>query len=322
MSQYANLGCELCAAVISGFSKKSGETAEQLPSGLHDKEDLHISCKAVKLEGASYQFLPLSPSIGSWDDENFNPKLGENIPRSSRSPACFEMISRWVKGCRDNHETCNRDRGRYSLMPTRVLDIGDLSAPPRILITNGEIGEYATLSYCWGKGSQSITTTHNLEQRQKVLHLTILPPVFQDAITVARKLGQKYLWIDSLCILQSSTHDWNVESMKMQQYYMGSSLNIIAAAAKNPTCGIFDSANLIRRAFNYVSLERNDFVFGPDRENFVENGHGLFKRKFSHHVAYYTQKTAFTGFATKNQSGSFALLSQRSTGGVYTVLRG
>jgi hypothetical protein len=153
-------------------------------------------------------------------------------------------------------------------MPTRVLDIGDLATPPRILVTHGRNGEYATLSYCWGKGyQQPITTTYNLEQRRTALYLTTLPPVFQDAITIIRKLGYRYLWIDSLCILQDSVDDWNAESAKMDQYYTGSSLNIIAAAAKDPTYGIFDSADLLRDKVRYENSRWGNYI---ERQNFVE----------------------------------------------------
>jgi hypothetical protein len=168
--------------------------------------------------------------------------------------------------CKESHKRCNPDPA--SLMPTRVLDIGNLSAPPRIFVTSGKNGEYATLSYCWGKGYQPVTTAYNLKHRLDVLHLTNLPPVFQDAITIMRKFGFRYLWIDSLCILQDSVDDWNAESSKMHQYYMGSSLNIIASAAKDPTYGIFDSANLSREEgkyntfpFGYLNTRDQNFVF-------------------------------------------------------------
>ncbi|KAE8446990.1 hypothetical protein EG329_011472 [Mollisiaceae sp. DMI_Dod_QoI] len=153
-------------------------------------------------------------------------------------------------------------------MPTRVLDIGDSATPPRIFVTHGRMGEYATLSYCWGKDyQQPITTTLNLEHRRTTLYLTSLPPVFQDAIKIVRRLGYRYLWIDSLCILQNSVDDWNAELVKMQQYYIGSSLNIIAAAAEDPTCGIFDSADLLRDGVRYANSHWARFIQG---QNFVQ----------------------------------------------------
>jgi Heterokaryon incompatibility protein (HET) len=144
------------------------------------------------------------------------------------------MIRRWTTRCEQFHKRCKPDSTLFSGLPTRVFDVGDLANLPRIFVSSDSNyrQRYATLSYCWGKKyQQPITTTSNLEARQRVLHPTTLPPVFQDAITIVKKLGYRYLWIDSLCILQDSVDDWNAESAKMDQYYTSSSLNIIASAA-------------------------------------------------------------------------------------------
>jgi hypothetical protein len=46
-----------------------------------------------------------------------------------------------------------------------------------------------------------------------------LPRTFQDAIQVCRALRIRYLWIDSLCIMQDSWLDWRIESARMAEYY-------------------------------------------------------------------------------------------------------
>ncbi len=38
---------------------------------------------------------------------------------------------------------------------------------------------------------------------------------FKDAIVLTRELGLKYIWIDSLCIIQDDLLDWENESCKM-----------------------------------------------------------------------------------------------------------
>jgi hypothetical protein len=100
-----------------------------------------------------------------------------------------------------------------------------------------------------------------------MVSLLNLPPVFQDAIKIIRTLGYKYVWIDALCILQDSADDWRSESSKMNQYYKGSSLNIIAAAARDPTYGIFDSADSSREHWRYYASS----VPEKKNVNFVKN---------------------------------------------------
>ncbi|KAI8417701.1 hypothetical protein FOFC_00256 [Fusarium oxysporum] len=65
------------------------------------------------------------------------------------------------------------------------------------------------------------------------------PKTFQDAIIVCRKLNIKYLWIESLCIIQDDEHDWAVESPKMCDVYQNAYLTIAAAAAHNSSEGLF-----------------------------------------------------------------------------------
>jgi hypothetical protein len=63
-----------------------------------------------------------------------------------------------------------------------------------------------------------------------------LPVVFQQAISIARGLGISYIWIDSLCIIQDSEQDWDIESSRMCDYYERSYLTIATAAS--PDSGV------------------------------------------------------------------------------------
>lgn len=62
---------------------------------------------------------------------------------------------------------------------------------------------------------------------------------FKDAIEVTRSLGVKYIWIDSLCIIQDSESDWLRESSCMHNVYKYSYCTIAATAAKDDSAGCF-----------------------------------------------------------------------------------
>lgn len=51
------------------------------------------------------------------------------------------------------------------------------------------------------------------------LNTSWLPVVFRYAITLARKLGIREVWIDSICILQDHAADLRGELDSMAQYY-------------------------------------------------------------------------------------------------------
>jgi len=61
---------------------------------------------------------------------------------------------------------------------------------------------YTCLSHCWGTAQFIQTTVDTLAQFKDTIAWDDLPKTFQDAIDVTHQLGIKYIWIDSLCILQ------------------------------------------------------------------------------------------------------------------------
>ena len=66
-----------------------------------------------------------------------------------------------------------------------------------------------------------------------------LPQTFQDAITVTRRLQIRYLWIDSLCILQDSPEDWTHESVQMHHVYGNAYVTLAADDSRDSSQGLF-----------------------------------------------------------------------------------
>ena len=69
--------------------------------------------------------------------------------------------------------------------------------------------------------------------------MTSLPKLYRDAVTITRELGVRYLWIDSLCIIQGQStgpqSDWTQEAAKMGSVYRNSYCNIAAMDASDST---------------------------------------------------------------------------------------
>ena len=143
-----------------------------------------------------------------------------------------------MRNCDGNHPNCHVQN--ESILPTRVLDLclDNDSKDIRLFINNGQSAPYACLSYCWGSGSQLIAlTSSTLSAFIENIPLGILPQSIQDAIFTARNLGIRYLWIDSLCIIQDSSADKGREIKRMDQIYSNASVTISAASADNCTSG-------------------------------------------------------------------------------------
>jgi hypothetical protein len=87
----------------------------------------------------------------------------------------------------------------------------------------------------------------NLANLNRFLHeipMTALPPTFKDTFDVTRKLGVRYLWIDSLCIVQDSDADWRAESSVMGKIYGQSLCNIAATGSSQTHGGLFQGRDI------------------------------------------------------------------------------
>lgn len=98
---------------------------------------------------------------------------------------------------------------------------------------------YTSLSHLWAAETVLRLTTINQDELMQAIPLADLSPTFRDAISMTRQLGVRFLWIDSLCILQDSPDDWAAESSVMNQVYKHSVCNFAATAASDYSCGLY-----------------------------------------------------------------------------------
>lgn len=83
------------------------------------------------------------------------------------------------------------------------------------------------------------TTSSSLAGRFQGIRLAELPKTFRDAVIITRTLGVRYLWIDSLCIIQDDVKDWETESKNMAEVFQNSILTIAASASPDNRTGCF-----------------------------------------------------------------------------------
>lgn len=170
------------------------------------------------------------------------------LPLDPKSQGHFKMIATWLDDCKRNHLGCRIDgmneepkdalQRSTSKLPRRVVDVGTCSGSKiRLLESPDSEGEYVALSHRWPTDpSKYYTTTRaTINDRKQEMHLENMPQNFQDAITVSRALGFRYLWIDSLCIVQDDTMDWNQQSVLMGQIYNRATITIMSATTPIPS---------------------------------------------------------------------------------------
>jgi hypothetical protein len=151
----------------------------------------------------------------------------------------LDHVVRWVETC-NSHKKCTAND---CSLPTRVIDVGSPDAETMIKLVEveeGAKGRYIALSYCWGTVSNRFTTSRSsLIARKSGINLSDLPRTFQDAVAMTRRLGVRYLWIDSLCICQDDDKDWERESARMAAVYSNAYLTLASTGKPNSSGGLF-----------------------------------------------------------------------------------
>lgn len=132
----------------------------------------------------------------------------------------------------------------------RLVAAASLSADERKeIVSTG----YVALSYCWG-GPQPVTL-NGTSQRDLEAGISVdrLPATLKDALRIAHEIGIRYIWIDSLCILQDDASDKEHEIARLSSYYSRATVTICAASAASCREGILKTGR------------EPDYIGGPFR---------------------------------------------------------
>lgn len=95
-----------------------------------------------------------------------------------------------------------------------------------------------------------MTTTSTFEDYLKGISMQALPKNFHDALIITRNLGLRFLWIDSLCIIQDSPVDGNREFAVMGNIYCKAILTIATSRANKAADGMLRVYNEDSGDFN------------------------------------------------------------------------
>lgn len=191
-----------------------------------------------------------------------------NIPGNTGDIEMAQLALHWLNDCRSNHGLCESmdEERNLDFYPPRLLEISrERFQTCRIINTTdknpGNRKRYVALSHCWGKSPMTLTlTTANMDKMKEEIPWAKLPKSFQDAIQTCWRLGYLYIWIDSLCIIQSGPDfetDWQLHASMMDQIYTNCELAIAISHASDPTQGCFVNrdTDLLQTAFAFASVE-------------------------------------------------------------------
>ncbi|KAH6637575.1 heterokaryon incompatibility protein-domain-containing protein [Boeremia exigua] len=183
----------------------------------------------------------LKPQNGEWAAV----AASQVISKNTASCESLRVAQQWIHDCSSGHLSCKMETRDTQWYPTRLLDLGDLNqedlSEVRLISTasHSPKGHYTTLSHRWGDAEFLQLKHHNLENLARGIQIDKLPRTFREAMTFSKGLQIRYLWIDSLCIMQDDVSDWAFEASQMHLVYSNSHCNLSASDAQDSLQGLF-----------------------------------------------------------------------------------
>ncbi|KAF2655773.1 HET-domain-containing protein [Lophiostoma macrostomum CBS 122681] len=246
--QAASEGCHLCLYIKLMDHEGCCKKASQVPfffhaSGSRATRTLLIDHECGNKQSFRLMYFPISIKVKA--SEILDASI---FGESTQSAHCQALASGWMHSCNASHSRCAARLKKMtnlesSQLPTRLLDLQGAHMTPYIRLVHTKTEKindsYVTLSHCWGAKQLIKLTTANIEQFSRNIEIRSLPQTFRDVIEVCGWYNLRYIWIDSLCIIQDSEADWNTESAAMKSVYSNGILNIAASSAVDSSCGLF-----------------------------------------------------------------------------------
>lgn len=178
------------------------------------------------------------------------------------------LMRHWLSSCCDEHQsTCESTHGNTEDFMQivegtyfGVIDVLEmcLTQLPREKDTQRRPKRYVALSYVWGRSLEKpyVTTEYNVMAHVMPGGLATvwskLPRTIQDAILLVSRLGERYLWVDSLCIAQDDRRSWYNNAKAMHLIY-GHAYFTICAADGDASQGLRAVGPMLRefQSFHY-----------------------------------------------------------------------
>ncbi|CZR63800.1 uncharacterized protein PAC_13697 [Phialocephala subalpina] len=255
--------CPTCRMLFNSFLDSEVQAIRSQDSLVRSNVNVRVEAIGLfaiqlKFPGLDFPLMRIMRSgcIAISHSSNGKVKLGTIQPATDCEES-WKLMSKWLQTCRESHPACAK-RFMERRLPTRLISLGDTGKDTKIKIVPSQLLsndiEYVTLSHCWGRKSFTTLTKDNYPDFLSQIPATALSKTFRDAIHATRKLGFKYLWIDSLCIFQGDERDWQHEAALMVYVYSNSALNLAAADAPDGETGLFFKRDTTRTLALRVSL--------------------------------------------------------------------
>jgi hypothetical protein len=209
---------------------------------IHGKQSntfLEVNRLHIKLDPSPFStdlFAPVVSLQGLIENvsnqDGYEPRAA--MGRLFQSPIDSNLLKSWLHSCESSHgKACETPDWIRSTRPPENLMVIDVK---RDCVMKAPADcRYVTLSYVWGqhkpfKVLEDISTETAIDRKQQ-------PKTLVDAMVLVESIGETYLWIDSICIVQQEK-ELAEQIAEMDNIYSHSLMTIIAAAGETVEHGL------------------------------------------------------------------------------------
>jgi Heterokaryon incompatibility protein (HET) len=145
----------------------------------------------------------------------------------------WRSLRRWTEVCEKDHLLCRStavDEAKDDELLLHCIDVTSSAIVP----VNHET-RYLALSYVWGTAHSELAghIKSCIIGDNSTLMIESLPSTIRDAIWVTKLLGERYLWVDSLCLDQSDASALTRQIGFMDRIYEKAILTIVTSTSQN-----------------------------------------------------------------------------------------
>jgi hypothetical protein len=151
-----------------------------------------------------------------------------------------KAIRGWLQRCAEKHgKDCKPTYLQIGPHPAANTEFTVIDVNMECLVSMPPDESYVALSYVWGQTNHLTAVKSLVSEFQKPgAFKRELPRTVRDAIDLTRDLDFRYLWVDSLCIVQDDDRAKGPLVSNMDVIYGHATLTIIAASGVDAQAGL------------------------------------------------------------------------------------
>lgn len=173
-----------------------------------------------------------------WESTNLSRKKLVNSSWVRTVDIDYALVSYWLRRCNEYHEGCHvmQSQGRRDIR-IRLIDVVD-----QCIVHGSVANRYFALSYVWGGVERLKATKENIVELEKKNSLRMrsasIPRSVLDAMVFVARLNQRYLWVDSLCIIQDDRAEKHDQISLMHEIYTAAYATIVQHSGCDANAGL------------------------------------------------------------------------------------